>query len=49
MYVRSRWRRADLRLRMYKVIQVEAVVHEDLFVFVLSGAWMSSNERRVVK
>ena len=24
-------------------------MHEDLLVFVLSGGWMSSNERRVVK
>ena len=38
-----------LRLRMCEVIQGEDVVCEDLLVFVLSGAWMSRNEWRVVK
>ena len=49
MYARSRRRQADLRFRMREVIQREGLVHVELLVLVLSGAWMSSKEWRVVK
>ena len=47
--MRSSRRREDLSLIISVVIQGDNVVREDLLYFVMSGAWRSSSERRVVK
>ena len=47
--MRSSRRREDLSLIISDVIQADNVVREDLLDLVMSGAWRSSRERRVVK
>ena len=47
--MRSSRRREYLSLIISDVIQGDNVVREDLLDFVMSGAWRSSSERRVVK
>ena len=47
--MRSSRRREDLSLIISDVIQEDNVVREDLLDLVMSGAWRSSSERRVVK
>ena len=47
--MRSSRRREDLSLIISDVIQGDNVVREDLLDLVMSGAWRSSSERRVVK
>ena len=47
--MRSSRRREDLRLIISDVIQTDNVVREDLLDLVMSGAWRSSSERRMVK
>ena len=47
--MRSSRRREDLRLIILEVIQGDNVILEDLLDLVMSGAWRSSSERRVVK
>ena len=42
-------RREDISLILSDVIQGDSVVREDLLDLVMSGAWRSSGERRVVK
>ena len=47
--MRSSRRREDLSLIISDVIQGDNLVREDLLDLVMSGAWRSSSERRVVK
>ena len=42
-------RREDLSLIISDVIQGDNMVRDDLLDLVMSGAWRSSSERRVVK
>ena len=49
MLVRSSRRREDLSLIISDVIQGDIVVREYLLDLVMSGAWRSRSERRVVK
>ena len=46
--MRSSRRREDLSLIISDVIQGDNVIREDLLDLVISGAWRSSSERRVL-
>ena len=47
--MRSSRRREDLSLVISNVIHGDNVAREDLLDLVISGAWRSSSERRMVK